>query len=73
MRDNTVSFEILEDLGSFGDDKWQKHLTKIKWGNNEPTYDLRAWNEDMTRMGKGITLSDADLFDLFSLLEDKYS
>lgn len=65
-----VSFEIVKDYGSFGEGKWSKHLAKIKWNGKEPKFDIRPWNEDMTKMGKGITLDDAEAFDLLSLLED---
>lgn len=67
-----LEFEIIKDFGGFGEGKWQKHLTLIKWGNNEPKYDLRTWNEDMTRMGKGITLSKEDLYDLLNMIEEVF-
>ena len=70
--DEKLSFEILKDFGSFGDGKWQKHLTLTKWGDNEPKYDIRPWNEDMTKMGKGITLDDGELFDLLDLIETAF-
>lgn len=66
---NEIKFEILKDYGAFGEGKWQKHLTKISWNGGEPKFDVRAWNEDMTKMGKGITLDDADAYDLMCLLE----
>lgn len=73
-KDNPVvtleNVTVYEDLGSFGDGKWQKHLTITSWYGREPKYDLRTWNSDMTKYGKGITLDDADLFDLMNLLEE---
>lgn len=68
-KDDKLEFSIINDFGSFGEGKWQKHLTLIKWGKNEPKYDIRPWNEGMTKMGKGITLDDAELFDLMTLIE----
>lgn len=61
---------VYKDYGSFGDGKWQKHLTLSSWYDGEPKYDLRAWNEDMSKYGKGITLTDSDLYDLLNLIED---
>ena len=69
-KEDKLEFSIIKDFGSFGEGKWQKHLTLIKWGDNAPKYDIRPWNEDMTKMGKGVTLDDADLFDLMSLIEE---
>ena len=66
-----IKFDIVKDFGAFGDGSWQKHLTLIKWGDsNVPKYDIRPWNDDMTDMGKGITLDDAELFDLMTLIEE---
>ena len=65
-----IKFEIVEDYGSFGEGKWQKHLTKVSWNGREPKFDIRPWNEDMTRPGKGITLDDGELYDLMGLIED---
>ena len=59
-----LKFEIIEDFGAFGEGKWQKHLTLIKWGGNNPKYDIRPWNDDMTKCGKGVTLDLEDLMDL---------
>lgn len=67
-----LDFEVLKDFGAFGDGKWQKHLTLTRWGDNEPKYDIRPWNEDMTKMGKGITLTDSELYDLSCMIEDVF-
>ena len=64
-----LDFQILNDFGAFGEGKWQKHLTYIQWGDNKPKFDIRPWNEDMTKCGKGVTLDDSDLFDLLGLIE----
>lgn len=63
------NFEIIKDFGGFGEGKWQKHLTLIKWGDNEPKYDIRPWNDDMTKMGKGVTLDYEDIMDLQEMFE----
>lgn len=70
MSDERLEFEVIRDYGAFGDGKWQKHLTYMRWGNNPPKYDIRPWNEDMTKCGKGITLDDGEMYDLMSLLEE---
>lgn len=69
MADN-ANVTILEDYGTFGDGRRQKHLTKVSWFGKEPVYDLRAWNSDMTECSKGITLSKEDLYDLYNIIED---
>lgn len=66
---NDVEFEIIKDFGSFGEGKWQKHLALVKWGTNDPKFDVRPWNDDMTKCGKGITLNDSEAYDLMTLIE----
>lgn len=61
---------VYKDFGSFGDGNWQKHLTLCSWFGKEPKLDIRPWNSDMTKYGKGITIDDAEAFDLISLLEE---
>lgn len=61
---------IYKDFGAFGEGKWQKHLTLVSWFGKDPKYDIRAWNEDMTKFGKGISLDSSDLYDLLVLVED---
>lgn len=63
-------FEIIKDYGGFGDGKWQKHLTLTSFCGKPPVYDLRPWNDDMTKMGKGITLTKEDIYDLVGIFED---
>lgn len=43
----------------------------MSWNGNEPKYDIRSWNEDHTKMGKGITLTDEELRILASELFDR--
>jgi len=40
---------------------WNLELNIVKWNDKEPTYDLRPWNADHSRCGKGITLSEENL------------
>ena len=39
-------------------------LNLVKWGENEPKYDLRRWNDDRSKMTKGITLTKEELLTL---------
>lgn len=61
---------IYKDFGSFGEGKWQFHLTLCSWFGGEPKYDLRRWNNDFTQCRRGIVLDNSDLFDLLSIIED---
>ena len=54
--------EILDTLLEFPEERgYHLELNLIKWGDNAPKYDLRRWNEDRSRMTKGITLTEDEL------------
>lgn len=40
---------------------WKLEINKVAWNGNNPKWDIRPWNEDHTKMGKGITLTDNQL------------
>jgi hypothetical protein len=53
-----VTFEVVEELGvlSEGRNGWTKQINLVKWNNGQTKLDIRDWNEDRSKMGKGITL-----------------
>ena len=57
-----IKFEIVEKLGviSTSDKGWSKELNLVSWNDRDPKYDLRDWNEDHDKMGKGITLNQEE-------------
>ena len=68
-RDDDFSFEIVESLAKLGETKrtgYTKELNYVSFQGAEPKWDLREWNEDHTRMSKGITLSNREIRDLFA-------
>lgn len=58
-----LKYEIVETLGILSENAkgWTKELNKVSWNDREPKYDLREWNPDHTRMGKGVTLTDEEV------------
>lgn len=65
-----LKFEITEELGVLSTNAkgWTKELNKVSWNEREPKYDLREWNPDHTRMGKGITLTEEEIDSLRAIL-----
>lgn len=58
-----IKFEIIETIAVLSESSkgWKKELNIISWNGREPKYDLREWSEDHTKMGKGVTLTLAEL------------
>ena len=65
-----LKFEITERIGLLSENAkgWTKELNKVSWNEREPKYDLREWNPDHSRMGKGITLTDEEVETLKAIL-----
>lgn len=65
-----LKYEIYKHIGNISqpNNGWTKELNLISWNNREPVYDLRTWNEDHTRMGKGITITAGEMAELKYLL-----
>ena len=63
-------FEITERIGVLSENAkgWTKELNKVSRNEREPKYDLREWNPDHSRMGKGITLTDEEVETLKAIL-----
>lgn len=61
---------ITERIGVLSENAkgWTKELNKVSWNEREPKYDLREWNPDHSRMGKGITLTDEEVETLNAIL-----
>lgn len=56
------TFEITEQLLvlSTNDKGWSKELNRVSFNGAEPKFDIRSWNSDHTKMGKGITLTNEE-------------
>ena len=65
-----LKFEITKNIGVLSESArgWTKELNMVSWNEREPKYDLRKWNPDHTRMGKGITLTEEEVETLKKLL-----
>ena len=63
------AYEIKKTIAVIGTgSSWNLELNLISWGGRPAVYDLRKWNADHTKMGKGVTLTDAELSQLAFVL-----
>ena len=66
-----LKYEIVKKIGVISETEkgWKKELNLISWNDRTPKYDIRDWNENHDRMGKGITLTEEELNKVKELLE----
>ena len=65
-----IKFEIIKNIGTFSESSkgWTKELNLISWNGREPKYDIRDWDPEHLKMGKGVTLTEKELKNLKDLL-----
>ena len=67
-----IRFEIIKTIGVLSESAkgWTKELNLISWNGREPKYDLREWDSEHEKMGKGVTLSVGELIELRDILQE---
>lgn len=65
-----IKFEIINSVGTLSESTkgWTKELNLVSWNDKDPKYDIRDWDPEHKKMGKGITLSTDELKKLKELL-----
>ena len=65
-----IKFEIINTIGVLSESSkgWTKELNLISWNGREPKYDIRDWDPEHEKMGKGVTLTNEELKSLKQLL-----
>jgi len=67
-----ITFEIKESLGVLSESSrgWKKELNLVSWNGREPKYDIREWDPEHEKMGKGVTLTEEEIIALKELIEE---
>lgn len=67
-----IKFQIKETIGFISESAkgWNKELNLISWNEKEAKYDLRDWDAEHKKMGKGITLTVEELKKLRDMLNE---
>lgn len=71
MDKKQFKFEIINEIGVISERKggWKKELNRVSWSGNDPKYDLREWDENHEKMGKGVTLTESELRELKKVID----
>lgn len=67
-----IKYEIVKPIGvlSEGNNGWKKELNMVSWNDRPAKYDIRDWDENHEKMGKGITLSENEMQNLVELMNN---
>jgi hypothetical protein len=68
-----VEFKIVEHLFSLqSSGTFRKELNRVSWNKRDPVYDFRGWNEDHTKMTKGITLTMDEFEEFIAKIKEEF-
>lgn len=61
--DREITYNVVKEIAVLSEKSngWTKQLNLISWNNGEPKYDIRDWAPEREKMGKGVTLTAAEL------------
>lgn len=65
-----IKYEIKETIGALSESPkgWKKELNMISWNDKAPKFDIRDWDPEHKKMGKGVTLTNEELKELKNIL-----
>jgi hypothetical protein len=68
---SNFKYEIVEKIALLSEKgNWTKELNKVSWNERAAKYDIRDWNHEEGKIGKGITLTDEEVQILKDALGD---
>lgn len=67
-----IKFEIVESLGVLSESAkgWTKEINLVSWNNYPAKYDIREWDPEHTKMGKGVTFTVEEIKKLRDILNE---
>ena len=67
-----VSYTVHKHIGVLksGQNGWNRELNIVSWNDAEPKLDIRDWNEDHSKMSRGINLKLEEFKVLMTLGEE---
>ena len=67
-----IKYEIKETLGVLSESSkgWKKELSLISWNDKALKFDIRDWDSEHKKMGKGVTLTNEELKELKDILNN---
>lgn len=67
-----IKYNVVKEIAILSEKSngWTKQLNLISWNDGEPKYDIRDWAPERKKMGKGVTLTAAELQCLSDALQE---
>jgi len=71
-RNDQFRFEIVQNIAVLSTDRtgWTKELNLVSYNGAPAKYDIRSWDPNHEKMGKGVTFTRDELVQLESVLRE---
>ena len=71
-KDDDFRFEIVKSMGvlSVNAKGWSKEINLVSWNGRDAKYDIREWNPEHSKMGRGITMTEEEISNLSQILSE---
>ena len=65
-------FEIVKNIAVLSTERsgWTKEINLVSFNDAPPKYDIRSWDPEHQKMGKGIALSREEMKEMLDALAD---
>lgn len=69
---STVTYRITRSFGAIRqtDRGWTRELNMVSWNDMPEKFDIRDWNDDHSKCGRGITLTVEEMETLLELAQN---
>lgn len=73
-KNEQLKFEIVQNIAVLSTSKsgWTKEINMVSYNGAPAKYDIRSWDPNHEKMGKGITLTKEELVQLESVLKELF-
>ena len=70
---NDFKFEIVKNIAVLSTERsgWTKEVNLVSYNDAPPKYDIRSWDPNHEKMGKGITLSKDEMKTFLDAMADE--
>ena len=69
---NQFQFEIVQNIAVLSTERsgWTKEINLVSYNDAPPKFDIRSWDPNHEKMGKGVTLSHEEMETLLDAMAD---
>lgn len=69
---NQFQFQIVQNIAVLSTERsgWTKEINLVSYNDAPPKFDIRSWDPNHEKMGKGVTLSHEEMKTLLDAMAD---